>query len=98
MGCRKRELIESINKSMTAVQSEADRCRCLMTAVLEREIDEQLLAELSLLVSPPCCKTEKLKEAMREAIEVLEESRKAFKSKRLEALRKKLTQVLIETE
>lgn len=33
-----------------------------------------------------------------EAIDVLEESRKAFKSKRLEILRKRLTQVLIDTE
>ncbi len=31
-----------------------------------------------------------------ETINILEESRKAFKSKRLEALRKKLTQILID--
>ena len=37
-----------------------------------------------------------LKEAIREAIKVIEDSRKAFKSKKLEALRKKLTSVLIE--
>jgi hypothetical protein len=36
------------------------------------------------------------KQAIEEAINVLEESRKAFKSKRLEVLRKKLTRVLIE--
>lgn len=39
-----------------------------------------------------------MKEALLEAIHVLEESRKAFKSKRLEALRKKLIQVLSETD
>jgi hypothetical protein len=39
----------------------------------------------------------RLSAAIKEAIDVIEESRKAFKSKRLEALRKKLTQVLIET-
>ncbi|MCP4576832.1 MAG: hypothetical protein GY846_11165 [Deltaproteobacteria bacterium] len=38
-----------------------------------------------------------LNDALLEAIEVLEESRKAFKSKRLETLRKKLTKVLIES-
>lgn len=38
-----------------------------------------------------------LKDVIREAIDVLEESRKAFKSKRLEALRKKLTNALIDT-
>jgi hypothetical protein len=38
----------------------------------------------------------RLKEALREAIEELEESRKSFKSKRLENLRKKLIRVLME--
>jgi len=38
-----------------------------------------------------------LKDAIKDALDVLEESRKAFKSKKLEALRKKLTQVLIDT-
>jgi hypothetical protein len=37
-----------------------------------------------------------LKEAIKEAIDELEESRKSFKSKRLELLRKKLTQVLLD--
>ena len=39
-----------------------------------------------------------LKNVIREAIEVLEESRKAFKSRRLEVLRKKLTDALIDTD
>ncbi len=38
----------------------------------------------------------KLKETLLEAIQVLEESRKAFKSKQLEALRKKLIEALAE--
>ncbi len=38
-----------------------------------------------------------LRKAICETIEVLEESRKAFKSRKLEALRKKLTSVLINT-
>jgi len=39
-----------------------------------------------------------MKETLLEAIHVLEESRQAFKPKRLEALRKKLIQVLSETD
>ncbi|MBU2552356.1 MAG: hypothetical protein KKB20_28345 [Proteobacteria bacterium] len=39
-----------------------------------------------------------LKAAIMEAIDELEESRKAFKSKRLEQLRKKLTYVLLESK
>jgi len=38
-----------------------------------------------------------LKEMLLETIQVLEESRKAFKSKQLEAFRKKLIKVLAET-
>ncbi len=39
---------------------------------------------------------ERLKNVILEAIEILEDSRKAFKSKELEALRKKLIRVLAE--
>ena len=45
-----------------------------------------------------CAGERRLKETLLETIQVLEESRKAFKSKRLEALRKKLIQALSETE
>jgi hypothetical protein len=41
-----------------------------------------------------CPRLSKVEEAVREAIEVLEETRSAFKSKRLEVLRKKLIGVL----
>lgn len=44
-----------------------------------------------------CPYRQKLKETLLESIQVLEESRKAFKSKQLEALRKKLIEVLAET-
>lgn len=44
-----------------------------------------------------CPYKQKLKDTLLEAIQVLEESRKAFKSKKLEALRKKLIEVLAET-
>jgi hypothetical protein len=40
----------------------------------------------------------RLREAIQEAIEVLESTRRAFKSKQLEMLRKNLTAVLIETD
>jgi len=43
-----------------------------------------------------CPYKQRLKETLLETIQVLEESRKAFKSKQLEALRKKLIEVLAE--
>jgi hypothetical protein len=48
------------------------------------------------LSSPLWGREQALKEAIKEAIDELEESRKSFKSKRLELLRKKLTQVLLD--
>lgn len=52
---------------------------------------------LSQCVLASCPYKRRLKETLLEAIQVLEESRKAFKSKQLEALRKKLIRVLAET-
>ena len=40
---------------------------------------------------------DQLRQALYETIEVLEETRKVFKSKRLETLRKKLMKILMET-
>jgi hypothetical protein len=44
----------------------------------------------------PWSREEKLKSVIKEAVEELEESRKSFKSKRLEILRKKMTQALMD--
>jgi hypothetical protein len=43
-----------------------------------------------------CRHREVLRHTLADAIEILESTRKAFKSKQIEALRKKLTKVLIE--
>ncbi|SEM64300.1 hypothetical protein SAMN04489760_12930 [Syntrophus gentianae] len=51
---------------------------------------------LSSCVSGSCPHRQKFKETLLDAISVLEESRKSFRSKQLEALRKKLTRVLVE--
>ncbi len=45
-----------------------------------------------------CPHKRKLKEVLLESIQVLEESKKAFKSKQLETLRKKLTRILAEID
>jgi hypothetical protein len=52
---------------------------------------------LSSCLSFDCRHAVLLRETLLEAIEALEDSRKAFKSARLEALRKKLIRVLAET-
>ena len=47
-------------------------------------------------VLPDCPHRRRLRETLAEAIAILEETRKAFKSKRLEALRKRFIRVLAE--
>ena len=54
----------------------------------EARIDANLLLD--------CPHRRRLRETLKETIEILEDTRRAFKSKRLEALRKKLIGVLTE--
>jgi hypothetical protein len=91
----KRDLIEVIDKSTKELHQQIDMHRYLMAAILDRKVSEDTLNKLHL----PASRCElRLKEAIKETIDVLEETKKAFKSKKLEVLRKKLTSVLIESE
>ncbi len=58
--------------------------------------EKDLQKETIFCLNSPQSREKLLREALLEAIEVLEESRKAFKSKRLEMLRRKLTKALID--
>ncbi|RZB30067.1 MAG: hypothetical protein SRB1_02347 [Desulfobacteraceae bacterium Eth-SRB1] len=91
----KKDLMNVIDKSAEELHLKIDMQCHLMTAILEQDLGGGNIKELFL---PSCYPKEaRLKEAVKETVDVLEESRKAFKSKRLEALRKKLTHVLIES-
>lgn len=67
---------------------------------LQRALIARLLAEGSHSGAPGTCplvvcpRLSKIEETLKEAIEVLDQTRSAFKSRRLELLRKKLTDVL----
>jgi len=92
----KKDLVTVINRSAEELHQKIDMQRYLMTTLLEKKVGDETLKQLVLPTYFP--DENKLKQAIMETIEVLEESRKAFKSKRLEVLRKKLTQVLIESK
>jgi len=94
--CSKKDLVTVINRSAEELHQKIDMQRYLMTTLLEKKVGDETLKQLVLPTYFP--DENKLKQAIMETIEVLEESRKAFKSKRLEVLRKKLTQVLIESK
>jgi hypothetical protein len=90
----KNALIQAITRNTEDLHQKIEMHRHLMAGLLEHKVDGDLLKDLC--SSSPSSADRRLKEVIKEAIEVLEESRKAFKSKRLEVLRKKLTQVLID--
>lgn len=92
----KSDLIKALNTSVKELQQGIDTHCCLVTSILEEQVDERNLRPLMDLCPRRSCELV-MRGAIKEAIDVLEESRKAFKSKRLEILRKKLTQVLIDT-
>ena len=91
----KKDMINVIDKSAKELCLKIDMHCHLMAAMLEQNLGDGNIKELFL---PSCYHKEaSLKEAVKETIDVLEQTRKAFKSKRLEVLRKKLMQVLIES-
>ena len=81
-----------IDKSTEELHQKIDMHRYLMATILDKKVSEKRLNHVPL---PSSHRESRLKEIIKETIEVLEDTRKAFKSKRLEALRKKLTEVLI---
>lgn len=96
MEMHKKEIINALNNNVKELRQGIDMHCALVSSILEGKADEHLLQPLFDL-SPKRSREVRLEKAIQEAIEIIEDSRKAFKSKRLETLRKKLTHVLIET-
>jgi hypothetical protein len=97
MGLEKKEIIDALNTSVKELQQGIDTHCCLLASLKGEAVDGRNLGNLACL-RPNGVREQAYKAAIEEAINVIEESRKAFKSKRLEALRKKLTKVLIATQ
>lgn len=91
------ELVNAIRASIKELQDGIDMHCCLVTSIVEGRADASNLQPL-LTQCPQRMREDRLKAAIKEAIDELEESRKAFKSKRLERLRKHLIQVLIDND
>ena len=84
-----------INKSAEDLYQKVDIHLRLLSTILEKGVNEVSLKRVPLPANPSG--TDNLKQAVMDAILVLEETRRSFKSKKLEALRKRLTQALIES-
>ncbi len=96
MSKENKEIINALLPSVKKLQQSLDVNCCLVASLLDGKADLRNFKQL-LENCPGRFRELQLREAIGEAIEVLEESRKAFKSKKLEILRKKLTQTLIDT-
>jgi vacuolar-type H+-ATPase subunit F/Vma7 len=96
MGPEKKDLADAIKVSVRQLQQGIDMHCSLVASMLKEPVDERNIRPILALL-PQKSRETRLREAIKEAIEVLEESRKAFKSKNLGTLRNNLIQVLIET-
>ncbi len=97
MSSIKNEMIAALNKSVKDLQQGIDMHTCLIASILGHEVDTRNLSPL-LGNCPMRTRETMLRDAVRETIETLEETRKAFKSKQLEVLRKRLIQVMMNLE
>jgi hypothetical protein len=89
-------IINALSSSVQELQQDIDMHCCLVASLIDGQADKGHFRQC-LECCPVRSREIQLREAIKEAIEVLEESKKAFKSKKLEILRKKLTHVLIDT-
>lgn len=85
------ELIERLQNSTEEIHKRLDVQNALMESILSRENNVNLSG-----FEKQSEKEKQLVKAIRDAIEILEQTKKSFKSKSLEILRKKLTNVLID--
>ena len=88
-------LMKAIDEAAGELHEKVNVQHALIRCALGQQLGDD---ELKKLVLPSLSDDSELKEALKEAIEVLEESRKSFKSRKLEVLRKKLTDALIESK
>ncbi len=83
---------EALSRSAEALQRDIEK-HCRLVSLAE---EERAGGEVNLLQPLGRPENGKIKQTLLEAIEVLEDTRKSFKSKQLEQLRKKLLKVLVE--
>jgi len=81
--------LKAIELAMQELHAAIDSHRNVMSSIYGQEKIQTQTEKLPCLHCPAESRERVLKDVIGEAIDVLEESRKAFKSKRLEILRKK---------
>ena len=93
----KNNLLLALQANVKTLQQGIDAHCCLVDSLLQGASDERIMRSPA-RVCPKRERELRLERVIQDAISDLEESRKAFKSKRLEALRRKLTRTLLEQD
>ena len=91
------DLLGAVDESAGRLYRQIEQHRALVAAAMQNSLDPDKL-ETVLANCPRRSREHRYRSAIQQTIDVLEASRRAFKSKQLEALRKHLTQVLIDTK
>lgn len=91
----KADLVRIIDKSTEDLHSRIDMQRHILTAVIEKKMKRSEICPNCVFAD--CPHKRKMKAVLTEAVAVLEHTKTAFKSKRLEVLRKRLMQALTES-
>ena len=89
------EMLNAFNDSVRELQNGIQQHCCLVASMLEANASDHELEQFRKFC-PYRSREQRLVSVITDAIEELEATRKAFKSKKLEALRKKLTHALID--
>ncbi|MEW6163264.1 MAG: hypothetical protein AB1606_08160 [Nitrospirota bacterium] len=92
---KKNSLIEIIDRSTSDLHNRVDMQRHILKTIIEKKINRAEICPDCIFSD--CPHKKRLREVLTETIEVLEDTRKAFKSNRLEVLRKRLMQILAES-
>jgi len=92
----KTDVVKIIDRSTEDLHKRIDMQRHILKTVIEKKINRAEICPDCIFSD--CPHKKKIKEVLAETIEVLEDTRKAFKSKSLEMLRKRLMQVLAESD
>ncbi len=92
---KKTDLMKIIDTNTKDLHNRIDMQRHILTAVIEKNLKRTEICPDCIFSD--CPHKKRLRDVLTEAIGILEDTKKAFKSKRLEVLRKKLIQVLAES-
>jgi len=93
---RKTDLMKIVDNTTKDLHNRIDQQRHILAAVIEKKIKGLQICPDSILLD--CPHKKRLRDVLTDTIEILEDTKKAFKSKRLEMLRKKLIRVLAEND